>query len=274
MIKAKISTVAFAVAPLLVGAVVAHAEEALRRVVFQCEQGRYIAVRFAGESAALEAGVHPVALSQQRTASGVHYVGGGHDLRGKGVELTWTDPHGVVMRCREQGSVRPAAQYAVKNAAAAASASAAVAGGSAGSADAFALAGTSWRLLRFQSTDDAVGVVVPPRVERYELTFAPDGALTARLDCNRAAARWEASDAGAGAAGGLTVRPGPMTRASCGEEAMDGRLVADFARIRSYAVRDGLLTVALEADAGVYVWEPVAASTQENAAAPENFGDK
>jgi hypothetical protein len=57
-----------------------------RKVVFACEQGRSISVVFDEGSALLDAGGKPVRVEQQRVASGIHYTGSGHDLRGKGRE--------------------------------------------------------------------------------------------------------------------------------------------------------------------------------------------
>jgi hypothetical protein len=46
-----------------------------------------------------------------------------------------------------------------------------------------------------------------------------------------------------------------MTRAMCGAGAMDTRLAQDMTKVRSFTLADGRLNLALEADAGIYVWE-------------------
>lgn len=117
------------------------------------------------------------------------------------------------------------------------------------------LTGTTWRLVHFQSSDDTIGTIVPPNVERYTLQFMPDGALAMRLDCNRGTARWEASSASS-RGGSLKISPGAMTRAMCGPGAIDTRLASDLALVRSYTWADGRLSLALQADAGIYLWEP------------------
>lgn len=110
-------------------------------------------------------------------------------------------------------------------------------------------------LVGFQSPDDAIGTVVPPRPDRYTLNFGADGKLAAQLDCNRAMGSWEATSPSA-TGGSLAIKGGAMTRAMCGPGAMDNRIAADLGRIRSYTLRDGRLYLALEADAGIYEFRP------------------
>jgi heat shock protein HslJ len=113
------------------------------------------------------------------------------------------------------------------------------------------LAGTSWRLVYFQPGEAGTNPVVPPRVERYTADFGADGTLALGLDCNRASARWQAIPSGRGA---LSVTAGAMTRAFCGDGALDNRIAQDLEKIRSFKVEDGRLFLTLEAGAGTYVW--------------------
>lgn len=62
-------------------------------------------------------------------------------------------------------------------------------------------------------------------------------------------ARWQFQD------GRLTVSPGMMTRAFCGEGALDSRIAADMSKIESVALAGGRLTLTLQGGAGAYVWE-------------------
>jgi len=119
------------------------------------------------------------------------------------------------------------------------------------------LAGTSWRLVYFQPSGAGANPVVPPRVERYTLDFGADGTLALRLDCNRATARWQAIPSGRGA---LSVTAGAMTRAFCGDDALDGRIAQDLEKIRSFKVEDGRLFLSLDAGAGTYVWRSAGGS--------------
>ena len=212
----------------------AAAPDPVRTVTFLCERGASISVAFQGSGAVLNDGSRTVRLSAQPTGSGIHYTGEGHDLRGKGPELVWTDPSGKAQTCRDEewAMKQPQIQEPLAS-----------------------LGGTSWKLVHFQSSDDAIGTIVPPRVERYTMTFGADGTLAMQLDCNRASSRWEAAPSSP-RGGSLTLSPGMMTRAFCGEGAMDSRIAMDLAHIRSFTLADGRLHLALEADAGIYVWEP------------------
>jgi heat shock protein HslJ len=204
-------------------------------VVFLCERGRSMSVDFTDGSAVLEADGVSAQLAQQPSGSGIHYAGNGHDLRGKGPDMTWTDAAGTVHQCRDP-------QYAMRQPQI--------------SEPVSPLAGTSWRLVHFQSSDDSIGTVVPPNVQNYTLQFMNDGTLAMRLDCNRANSKWQAQPSSANG-GSLSISPGAMTRAMCGPGAIDVRLAQDVARVRSYTLRDGRLSLALEADAGIYLWEPL-----------------
>jgi heat shock protein HslJ len=201
---------------------------------FLCERSQSFTVTLAGATGELRLpGAAPLALQRQVVASGVHYTGGGHDLRGSGDQMTWTEPGGQVQQCLDQrvSMQRPQIQEPMAD-----------------------LAGTTWVLVQFQSSDDAIGILVPPRRERYTLAFNADGTLAMQLDCNRANARWTASSVTA-RGGALSLAPGAMTRAMCGQGAMDTRIAQDFARVRSYTLERGQLHLALEADGGIYTWE-------------------
>lgn len=111
--------------------------------------------------------------------------------------------------------------------------------------------GTRWSLVSFQSSDDAIGTVVPPRLDRYVFEFMPDFSLVMQLDCNRARGRWQQTLATA-EGGSLSMMGGPMTRAACGPGAIDTQIARDVDRMRSYIIRGDRLFIALEADGGIY----------------------
>lgn len=73
-----------------------------RTAVLSCDSGQSITVTCEGSSAYLESNAGSVRLQQQRVASGIHYAGSGHDLRGKGPEIMWTDPSGTIHNCRDR----------------------------------------------------------------------------------------------------------------------------------------------------------------------------
>lgn len=212
----------------------AATSSAVEETVFICERSQAIKVAFADKSAVLTANGARTDLAQQVAASGVAYAGEGHTLRGKGHELTWTDPEGGVHQCKDQKWLMAQPQISEPSP---------------------GLAGTSWKLVHFQSSDDAIGIVVPPAVERYRLDFMPDGVLAMQLDCNRGRGTWRADPARTG--GSLALGPAAMTRAMCQLGAIDTRFAADALKVRSYTLRDGKLSLALEADAGIYLWEAV-----------------
>jgi para-nitrobenzyl esterase len=111
------------------------------------------------------------------------------------------------------------------------------------------LAGTSWQLVRFLSSDDTV--VTPDDGSKYTLAFGSDGTLTARIDCNRGRGTWTSS-----APTQLTFGPLALTRAACPPQSMHDRIVKHWAYIRSYVVKDGRLFLSLMADGGIYEFQP------------------
>jgi heat shock protein HslJ len=117
------------------------------------------------------------------------------------------------------------------------------------------LAGTTWRLVHFLSSDDTIGKVIPPNVGGYTLQFMADGTLAMQLDCNRGNANWKAKDETPTGAS-LTISPVAMTRAMCEPGAIDSKLARDMGFVRTYTMAGGNLHLALEADSGIYVWEP------------------
>lgn len=205
-----------------------------RKVTYLCSRGIIMDVVFDDRSASLTYNGTSIALSQEPAGSGFLYTGDGHVLQGKAHEATWTDRAGTERDCVDQEwSMRqPQIQPTM-----------------------LPLDGTSWQLVHFQSSDDAIGTIVPPRVERYTMEFRPDGGLALQLDCNRGNGMWS-SDVATSQGGSLSLRGGAMTRAACGPDALDTRIAADLARVRSYTITEGQLAIALEADAGIYLWAP------------------
>jgi para-nitrobenzyl esterase len=118
------------------------------------------------------------------------------------------------------------------------------------------LAGTAWRLVRFEGGDGAVRAPADPA--RYTLAFAgadTGGPVLVRLDCNRGRGSWRSP-----APGRLGLGPLALTRAMCPPGADGVRLGAQLARhwaaVRSYLVRDGGLVLSLAVDGGTYEWAP------------------
>jgi heat shock protein HslJ len=124
-------------------------------------------------------------------------------------------------------------------------------GSSSGSSSASSLAGTSWRLVKFEGGDDTV--LKPDDPSKYTIELAAGGELTARVDCNRGRGTWTS-------AGASQIEFGPLalTRAQCPPGSLHDQIVKQWGNIRSYVIRDGHLFLALKADGGIYEFEPLA----------------
>jgi heat shock protein HslJ len=112
------------------------------------------------------------------------------------------------------------------------------------------LAGTSWRLVKFQSMDDTT--LTPDDRSKYTIEFGPVGQLTARIDCNRGRGTWKSS-------GPNQIQFGPLalTRAMCPPGSLHDQIVKQWENIRSFVLRDGHLFLAIKMDSGIYEFEPI-----------------
>ncbi len=119
-----------------------------------------------------------------------------------------------------------------------------------------ALAGTSWRLVEFQSSDDAIGTTRPDDPSLYTMTLNDDGTVALRLNCNRASGIWSAEPAADGTSGAFSFGPLAMTRAFCPPPSMDQSIATQAGFVRSFVLRDGRLYLSLMADGGILAWEP------------------
>ena len=138
------------------------------------------------------------------------------------------------------------------------------------------LAGTGWRLVEFQSMDDATGTVRPHDPSRYTMRLNSDGTVTMRLDCNHATGTWSAEPVGNGTSGRFEFGPLAATHALCRPQGMDQTITAQAKFIRSYLLKGGRLYLSLMADGGILVWEPAAGGTAAAGipAAPEDGGPR
>lgn len=112
------------------------------------------------------------------------------------------------------------------------------------------LAGTSWQLVRFEGGD---GRVLTPDVRsNYTIAFGTDGRVSARIDCNRGGGTWRSDGPNQ-----LTFGPLATTRAQCSRGSLYDRIARDWPYVRSYVTRNGHLFLSLQADGGIYEFEPI-----------------
>lgn len=127
-----------------------------------------------------------------------------------------------------------------------------------GSASNTSLGGTSWQLVKFQSSDETT--FTPDDKAKYTITFGTDGRVAVRLDCNRGSGNWESPSANQLVFGLLG-----LTRAMCPRGSLHDRIAGDWTNIRSYTVKDGHLFLSLTADSGIYEFEPLAVAGDSTA---------
>jgi heat shock protein HslJ len=112
------------------------------------------------------------------------------------------------------------------------------------------LGGTSWRLVKFQGSDETT--LRPDDPAKYTIAFGTDGQLSARIDCNRGRGTWKSPGPSQ-----LELGPLALTRAMCPPESLHNQIVKQWPYVRSYVMRDGHLFVSLMADGGIYEFEPL-----------------
>ena len=112
------------------------------------------------------------------------------------------------------------------------------------------LGGTSWHLVKFQGGDGKI--LAPDDRSKYTLAFGSNGALSARIDCNRGRGSWTSPGPGQVRLGLLA-----LTRAMCPPGSLHDQVVRQWSYVRSYVVKDGHLYLSLMADGGIYELEPI-----------------
>ncbi|QDK33931.1 hypothetical protein DM450_14325 [Sphingomonas sp. IC081] len=118
------------------------------------------------------------------------------------------------------------------------------------------LAGSTWRLVAFQSMDDAQGATKPGEGRAYTLDFGSDGTIAMQLDCNRGRATWSAVPGTDGRSGQLAIGPGMTTRALCPQPDIGPMMARRLSDVASYTLKDGHLFLALKMDGGIFELAP------------------
>jgi para-nitrobenzyl esterase len=120
-------------------------------------------------------------------------------------------------------------------------------------ADSAKLAGTSWRLVKFEGGDGKV--MRPPSPDSFTLEFLQSDGLALRVDCNRGRGTWKSTPPS-----GIEIKPQILTRAYCGTESMHDQVLRHLPLVRSYVMKNGHLFLSLMADGGIYEYEPMKAA--------------
>jgi heat shock protein HslJ len=129
-------------------------------------------------------------------------------------------------------------------------------GGASATAQAPALANTSWQLKELQSMDDAQGTKRPAVGTQYTMRLGADGRASLKLNCNSATGTWSAKAGAEGTSGEFTFGPMAVTSALCPPPSLDEQIARQAQYVRSYLLKDGRLHLSLMADGGIQVWEP------------------
>ena len=111
------------------------------------------------------------------------------------------------------------------------------------------LGGTSWQLVKFQSSDERI--LTPDEPAKYTMSFGRDGSVSARIDCNRGRGTWKSSGPNQ-----LQFGPFALTRAQCPPGSLHDRVVKDLEFVRTYTLKDSRLFLSLMADGGIYEFAP------------------
>jgi heat shock protein HslJ/uncharacterized lipoprotein YbaY len=112
------------------------------------------------------------------------------------------------------------------------------------------LAGTSWQLVRVQSSDEKT--ITPDDRSKYTITFGRDGRASIRLDCNRGSGSYESKEPNH-----LEFGRFALTLMMCTPGSLHNRIARDLGSVRSYVIKDGHLFLSLMADGGIYEFEPL-----------------
>jgi heat shock protein HslJ len=125
------------------------------------------------------------------------------------------------------------------------------------------LAGTSWQLVKFQTSGDKT--LVPDDKAKYTIAFGADGKTNLRIDCNRGGGTWKSSGSNQ-----LEFGPLALTRAMCPPGPLNDRIPKDWQDVGSYAIKNGHLFLSLMADGGTYEFEPSEAPTSPVSSRPKS----
>jgi heat shock protein HslJ len=107
------------------------------------------------------------------------------------------------------------------------------------------LTGTEWRLTRIEAAG-ATTALSSAMQGRHRVAFREDGALEARLDCNRGRGTWTAGQPRSGA-GAINIGPLASTRMACAEPHYGTQLASALGEARRFALAPGRGELVIEA---------------------------
>lgn len=126
------------------------------------------------------------------------------------------------------------------------------------------LTGTTWYLVSGGERTPAWEWTVPADLQTsYTIRFEKDGSFGAQADCNRLGGAWEARGSDR-----LTITPGPMTMATCGERSLDILYAGTLGQVRNWTVASTGMTLTL-ADGGRLDYTSVAPAGPTAAPTPD-----
>jgi heat shock protein HslJ len=112
------------------------------------------------------------------------------------------------------------------------------------------LNGTSWQLVKFQSSDERT--FQPDDRSKYTITFGRNGRVVVRVDCNRGNSTWKVA-----ANGELQFGSWSRTNAKCGPGSLHDQIVTEGADVHNFEIKDGRLFLSGMPRGGYYELEPL-----------------
>jgi para-nitrobenzyl esterase len=112
------------------------------------------------------------------------------------------------------------------------------------------LAGTSWKLVKFQGGDETT--LVPDDPSKYTIMFGSNGRVSSRVDCNRASSTWKSPRENE-----LQFGSWSRTSAKCPPGSLHDKIVNEGANVRRYSIKNGHLFLSGMSAGGYYELEPL-----------------
>jgi len=107
--------------------------------------------------------------------------------------------------------------------------------------------GVTWNWEEFIDNAETQSVKVADPAS-YTVTFAEDGTVAMKADCNQAAGTFSLDGSN------LAVTVGPMTLAMCSADSLGERFLVDLTSVATVSVEDGKLLLDLMADGGTMIF--------------------